>query len=126
MAEVRPPPRQISKRPSSSTMRRPGAREGILRLRAFGTPPEMRLGIGGHRHAGAHGKFIKVGVHASDCLIVYVPGQLRLRRLALFVEGAVGSGQVTPTGERDTLAVGQKHVVDAQLLVTVLIRMLAF
>ena len=103
-----------------------GGAGGILRLRAFGTPPGMRLGIGGHRHAGAHGKFIKVGVHASDCLIVYVPGQLRLRRLALFVEGAVGSGQVTPTGERDTLAVGQKHVVDAQLLVTVLIRMLAF
>lgn len=103
-----------------------GGAGGILRLRAFGTPPGMRLGIGGHRHAGAHGKFIKMGVHASDGLIVYVPGQLRLRRLALFVEGAVGSGQVTPTGERDTLAVGQKHVVDAQLLVTVLIRMLAF
>ena len=86
----------------------------------------MRLGIGGHRHAGAHGKLIKVGVHAVDSSIIDVPGQLRLRRLALFVEGAVGSGQVTPTGKRDALAAGQKHVVDAQLLEAVRIGMLAF
>ena len=62
------------------------------------------------------GDLVEVGVHAVDSSVVDVPGQLRLRRLALFVEGAVGPGQVASPGEGNALAPGQKNVVDAQLL----------
>ena len=93
-----------------------GSAGGILRLCTFGTPLGMRFGTDGRSRAGVRGDLVEVGVHAVDSSVVDVPGQLRLRRPALFVEGAVGSGQVTPTGERDALAAGQKHVVDAQLL----------
>ena len=82
-------------------MRRPGAREG-----SFDSAPS----------ALRNREFIEVGVHAGDSGIVDMPGQLCLRRLALFVEGTVGPGQVAAPGEGDTLAPGQKNVVDAQLL----------
>ena len=116
MAEVRPPPRQISKRPSSSTMRRPGAREG-----SFDSAPSALRSECGLAPTGAAA--LACAVISSKWAFTRSIAASSMCQASSAFAARLSSSKVPSARAKsprrakgNALAAGQKHVVDAQLL----------